>query len=188
MLILFRLCSSLMKIPIILRCKWCISKHRGGATLISPIATWTCEKELQIIWCSSECWNFYLFDVWIDVTTTHNDWWIHTSCPLFWVLTGCSLNKKCRWHYKESYGPLGGRSERGITRLHTAGSVQTCYSNDSKELDYHPTQGEWEKKKTTYQYTRNENRCLSNLWLNGVRLQIVLSAFHPISQFVTHSV
>ena len=146
------------------------------------------KKELQIIWCTSESWDSYLF----DVMTTHNDWWIYTTCPLFWALTGWSLNKKCHWHYKESYGPLGGRSEGSITQLHTA-QIRTNMLFKWQQragLSPPPPQGNGRKKKrsATCQYKGKENRCLSNLRLNGVRLQIVHSPFHPISRFVTHIV
>lgn len=61
----------------------------------------------------------------------------------------------------------------GKHRSHTLhGSVRACYSNDSKELDYHPhiedggIQEHANKK-------GKEKSCLSDLRLNRVRLQII---------------
>ncbi len=143
-------------------------------------------KKLQItIWCSSECWNFYLFDVKLDVT--HNDWWISTTCPLLWALTGWSQNKKCQWNYKESYRPPGVRSERSITQLHTAGMSTNMLFKWQQRAGLSSPRRRMEEK-TVCQFEGKENRCLSNSQLNGVKLQSVHSPFHPISWFVTHRV
>lgn len=101
------------------------------------------------------------------------------------------LNQKCLLHYKDGYSPLGGRSERNITQPHTAGirtnmlfkwQQSAGLSSTSREM------GERKKKTATCDiHKRQENRCLSNLLLNGVRLQIVHSLLHPISRFVTHN-
>lgn len=73
-------------------------------------------------------------------------------------------------------------------RSHTLqGSVRACYSNDSKELDYHPHIEDGGMQEHANKKGK-EKSCLSDLRLNRVRLQIIHSPFHPISPFVTHNV
>lgn len=128
------------------------------------------------------CWKS--MPVWChDYTQRLMD--IHNLSSL-WALTGWSLNKKCHWHYKESYGPLGGRSERSIPQLHTAGSVQTLKWQQRAGLS--PPHWEREKKNKQLQHgniKENKTDVCPILQLNGVRLLIVHSPFHPISRFLS---
>ena len=103
----------------------------------------------------------------LDVMTTHNDWWIYTTCRLLWVLTGWSQDKKCHWHYKESYGPLGRRSERSVTQLHTAGiSTNMLFKWQQRAGLSPPRMGRGGDKTATWQRRGKENRCQCNLALN----------------------
>lgn len=88
-------------------------------------------------------------------------------------LSAEGLDKKCQWHYKESYGLLGVKIRK---KHHTVAHCRDQYK--------HAIQMTAKSWKRACQYKGKENRCLSNLQLNGVRLQIVHSPFHPISRFV----
>ena len=171
-----------MKMSILLQCDWYVLKPRYGATLILLM--------LHIMWCTSVV---TLLPVWRLTGCLRCAQWLMDTHNLSSLLgtDSLGLNQKCHLHYKEGYSPLGRRSERKITQPHTAGIRTNMLFKWQQSAGLSPTSremGERKKKTATCDIDKGqENRCLSNLLLNGVRLQIVHSPFHPISRFVTHN-